>query len=451
MRNGLVLALGLSLFAACGGDDDNNGDDTGSGTTPTASGVFPAESFAGRKIRVEISGDATTWADGATVSMGAGITVKSVTVASPTALFADIEIDAGAAAGLNDVTVTSGGTYTLTKAFEIKAPLDVQFQGDSAQGGLPYFVITNLDATSPFDVTTDSQTGEYINLAVAGPNGTTFQISSASAYEISGYAFIDGDAASGTLSVQTLVAGSVVESDFAVTIDPRTPTALTQGTTANDTIADIGDSLYYSLPTGGNFVHLSATSTDTNAVPVTAILDAGGHWHNQVGSSYAKVDNTKGYTAVVFDNGTAAGYPTAVTAYSETLTAVAEPTTNDNTTAGAVNASAFPFNLTAASLPADTDVDVIKVVVAGANVGKKLHVVTSGTDTLTDTALDIQTGGASIVDGPVDNQLYCYYYGLCTEDVTTDALAAGTYYIYVSAGAFYSTDDTDYEVLAWFE
>ena len=41
----------LLLVAACGTD----------GTTPTASGVFPAEGFTGRSLRADISGDAPTW------------------------------------------------------------------------------------------------------------------------------------------------------------------------------------------------------------------------------------------------------------------------------------------------------------------------------------------------------------------------------------------------------
>src|SRR5262249_12580732 len=71
----------------------------GCGTAPSPGGGSPAEGFTGRKLRVEISGDATDWKDGATVDFGAGVTVASVTVASPTDLFADITIDPAATVG----------------------------------------------------------------------------------------------------------------------------------------------------------------------------------------------------------------------------------------------------------------------------------------------------------------------------------------------------------------
>jgi hypothetical protein len=111
------LSLGfLALVAACA---NNNS------VTPTANGVNPSQSFTGREIRVEVSGDATSWKDGATVSFGDGITVKSVSVASPTDLFADITVADTAALGMRDVVVTSGGTFTLKQAFLLVSPITV--------------------------------------------------------------------------------------------------------------------------------------------------------------------------------------------------------------------------------------------------------------------------------------------------------------------------------------
>ncbi|HSN28199.1 MAG TPA: hypothetical protein VLT45_18060, partial [Kofleriaceae bacterium] len=167
----------LLLAAACGTD----------GTTPTASGVFPAEGFTGRSLRVEISGDATTWKDGATVDFGTGITVNSVDVASPTDLFADITIDPAATVGKNDVTVTNNGKkFTLAKAFELVSPTPITWSGDVAQGGVPFFTIENLDFAHQFDATQDPNTNEYLNTQVTGPAGTRAVVTSVTAFEIQG-------------------------------------------------------------------------------------------------------------------------------------------------------------------------------------------------------------------------------------------------------------------------
>src|SRR4051812_24244631 len=67
----LIIAAGLASFAVgCGTD----------GTPATASAVFPSSAFIGRKLRVEIVGDATSFKDGASVSFGDGVTVGTVAV-----------------------------------------------------------------------------------------------------------------------------------------------------------------------------------------------------------------------------------------------------------------------------------------------------------------------------------------------------------------------------------
>ena len=52
-RPSSVLVVALSVFAACGGD---SGGDPGE-----LAAVFPANGFIGRKLRVEVSGDTTSW------------------------------------------------------------------------------------------------------------------------------------------------------------------------------------------------------------------------------------------------------------------------------------------------------------------------------------------------------------------------------------------------------
>jgi hypothetical protein len=450
MRNlGFVLVVGL--FAGCG-------------TDPSVSGVFPAEGFSGRTVRVEVSGDATSWSSGATVSFGAGITVSNVAVASPTDLFADVAIDNAAAPGLSDVTVSSGGTFTLTQAFEVKSPIDVTFQGDAAQGGLPYFTIVNHDFDNAFDLTADA-TGALANLTITGPSGTTFKTdSSSTAYSLHGVCFIDGDAMPGTLTIKSGPAATAVTStNGTVDIKTRAPTALTSGTPTSGSLMNVGDSLYYSMPAVAGLVHLTDSATGSGAQLVVAILPASGHWAEQIGSTFAVLPSAGTVNIVMFDNGTASGYTTSLTAVSETLTSAAEPAAPaDNAIATAPTAT-LPYEMTGATLSSATTTDpgdYVKVVIDAAHATKKLHIIAGGTDPATDTALDFvaSNGTTSMVMGPIDGGsaggdggFACGLEGLCNEEVLIGPFIAGTYYIKVTEGAAFDVSANDYALLAWFE
>ena len=139
MRTKTVFAFSLLAAAAgCSSNSNNNNTtDAGPGITPTASGVFPSQAFVGRQLRVEISGDATSWDSSSTPCRSAAAwTVGTVTAASATDLFADITIAQNAPVGMADVTVTAGGeTFTLSKAFEIDVPGITGTAGVFAQGG----------------------------------------------------------------------------------------------------------------------------------------------------------------------------------------------------------------------------------------------------------------------------------------------------------------------------
>ncbi len=439
--------------AACGGDS----------TTPTASGVFPAEGFTGRQLRVEISGDATTWKDGATVDFGTGVTVNSVDVASPTDLFANITIDPMAAPGKNDVTVTSGSKkYTLAKAFELVSPIAVTFSGDVAQFGVPNFTISNLDFESPFDITQDQATGAYPNLVITSPSGTEFIISAATQYQLSGQVFIDGNGMSGPVSLVSGPQGgttNVTSVGSAMTVMPRTPTPFSGSATGN--FAAVGDSAVYGVTASGNsLLHYKLTASDQNASPASAILGAGGTWRNDfIGAGYALLS---GSATIVVVNLGGMGYTYTLTGAVEAVTSAAEGTDATNgTLAGALVATALPFEQTGGKMTSTTDQDWIKVTVDAAHANKSLHVVTNqGTDVSTDTAVEVtncQTGGAKVsyTNGVVDGSL-CGIFGCAPgdnlgEDALSSPLAAGTYCVEISAGAAWASADQNYTAVIWFE
>ncbi|MEO6774208.1 MAG: hypothetical protein ABI467_14510 [Kofleriaceae bacterium] len=438
------------MAAACGGTD------------PSASGVFPAEGFAGRDLRVEISGDATSWTDGATVTFGAGVTVSNVTVASPTDLFADLKIDASAAAGLQDVTVASNGSVTLKQAFSVTSPVEAQFTGGVEQGGRPLFTIINHDFDNPFDLTADAS-GALANLTVTGPAGTDFQVDtqSSTAYALQGVVFIDGNAAAGMLTVASGPTASQTSSVIAnVDIKARAATPLTSGTQAMGTIANVGDTLWYSLAAPAGLVHLGLGVSSSTASPAIGILE-GGSYNHIVGGTYAVVP-AETVNIVVLDTKGVAGYNVNLLPVAEALASVAEPAAPaDDTTQSAVVPAAIPFQVTNATISGAADLDYTKLVIDAAHASKKIHIVAQSADNSTDTAVDVTTnattsaiggeydGGAQ---GGSDGGFTCQFTGACGEDIVVGPLAAGTYYVKVEAGALgYDASFTDYSLLVWFE
>jgi hypothetical protein len=88
------------------------------GLSPQISDVDPAKGKRNQHLTVSISG--ANFDGSATVSFGAGITVEDTSVGSSTEITVEIAIDADAAKGLRDVSVTTRfGTATMTDGFRV--------------------------------------------------------------------------------------------------------------------------------------------------------------------------------------------------------------------------------------------------------------------------------------------------------------------------------------------
>jgi hypothetical protein len=89
---------------------------------PTVTGVTPTGGEQGAVVPVTVTG--TNFQSGATLSVGAGVTVSGVTVPSGTQLTATLTIAGGAAVGPRDVVVTNpnGASGIRTGGFTVTAP-----------------------------------------------------------------------------------------------------------------------------------------------------------------------------------------------------------------------------------------------------------------------------------------------------------------------------------------
>ena len=441
-KAGTIVALVLGL-AACGGTD------------PSASGVFPSGGFLGRKVRVEISGDATEWNASSKVSFGEGVTVDSVALASPTALFADITIADTAPLGLHDVVVTGGDNVTLTGAFEVTSPITVKVSGTAAQGSIAVVDIVNHDFDTPFDTTTTGDGFftplEYVGISLAAGTGTTFQISNVTPYQISATLLVDTDAKSGLLNVTSGATTATTSFPLGANLDiaARTAVALTAGTAATGSLTKPYESFLYEF-TPAMFPALARfqSSTSGNGDPRVAVLPASGHFSDLLGAAADQrqvVKTTGKLYAVLFDLSGEVG-PYSIKAGSAQLTIVGDTEPTNNAVGGAT-AVTLPALVENAQLATKTDIDWFKFTSGTADSGKKVRVRTLAGDPQTDTIVDVlNAAGTTSLGGPSGDTGY-------HENFLSSAIANSTAYTVQIAGSPEWADDTQthYDALIYLE
>jgi hypothetical protein len=416
--------------------------------TPSASGVFPSEAFIGRQVRVEISGEETKWADGATVSFGDGITVSNVVVASESDIFADLDIAATAPLADHDVTVTNGKEIdTLKTAFRVTSPVDFQV-GQAAQGSITQFTVTNHDFDNPFDTTSVQpdpfSPPVFTNVQITGGTGVTFQVSNVTAFSITGVALFDVDAPASIAAPQIAsgpAGGTQVTSNAApIAITARTATVIADGTAATGMATVPYDSGLYSFTPGGSpsLLDLSISSTSSSGATQFALLPSSGHFADLLAANQTDLGwvlKTGSVYVVAYDLSGDTGFSYQLNGKGTTLSHAAtddEATNNDPTTATALTSPALIDN---ASLTDGSDVDWFQITVPA---GKKIHVVTSPGDLFTDTLVDIYGPNDSTTLVTESDDLGFH------ENVTTDTLTAGTYYVAISASPYFDSSQSHY-------
>ena len=459
----LSVTLFLVAAVACG---DNK-------VIQSASGVFPAQGFTGRALRVELSGDQTDWADGATVTFGDGVTVTKTTVESPTNIFVEIAVDPAATVGARDVTITSNGTFTLASAFELVAPIELTTKGKLAQGSLFTFKLVNKDFDNPFDTTTvtDPLTGAttFPNLVITGPTGVALQSPltgglTAAAYELDGLALIDVDATGGAVTIASGdPAGKPVMSVVNLDVAARTATSLTAGSAQQGTLAAAFDSDLYTMTgisTPPEFARFTLSATTPSQQPFVAILGGSGHWATDflgTGNTAAELPvvdaSAASLFAIVTDLAGDSGVGYSLTPVADHLTVQAAPTAGTNATVQtAFAATGQPWLQTGGALTTATSVDFIKFVAAATDAGKKFHVSTAfSTDPCTELVVDLQTSNNQVIG---TGQGGAGFFGCAGASViATSAIPAGggTFFIKVASGQFWTSADTGYTLVFWLE
>lgn len=420
----------LLLLAACGSD-------------PSASGVFPAEGFVGRELRVQVNGDNTDFGAGTTVDFGPNITVAGITVSSPTVIFADIEIGTEAAAGFADVTISGGGdTLTMVDAFELRNPVRVTTSGTPSQGGTVQLVLDNLDFENLFDTTLDPVTGRPA-LQIASSEGTSIFVDEVTEFEVLATAFFDVDA--GPSAVQILSDGLASPGDV-IEVQERAAIAVTPGTPGTGTLD--GSALFTVTASSAAIIGSQVSTTDMNAVPKWNILPASGKWAD-AGFSHFGNDNFKAaageqFYFVVSDDDGLTGYPFQLDIAEVSiaaLTPVAEVADNDISNNAQVIGATSLIN---ASITDDTDLDFFEVDLA---MGQTITIrATAGTGS-TDTELAVFDDGDTEL-ARIDADF--------AETLAFTAPVAGTYFISVQPSVValqlfgYEPENDPYDLLIGF-
>ena len=427
--------------------------DAGPGLTPSVSGIVPTRAFLGRSLRVLVSGFDTSWTGSTAVSFGAGVTVNSVSAASPTALLADVTVSETAQSGPRDVTVLDGAaTEVLAGAFSIASPVTVQAQGTLAQGSILLLTVQNHDFDNPFDDTSPPPgpaPPTYPNISMTAPAGIRVSVSNVTPFLLRATATVDLDAAPGPIDLK-IVSGAATQTRFAapgaLALAARSAIPLAIGTPASGTVAAPYASALYSLTLDASLraTDVSAHSVTSGVTPSLAVLPKSGKFSDAITVAPAPLLITATvdpYYFVLWDKSGASGYNFTIDSASAALSSGVEAEPNDDP-GHATALPALPAFIAGATLSRAGDTDFYKFTAAAGDAGKRVQVVTLAGDPRTCTQVDVfASDGVTSLGGPMDD----FY----QENFTSTPISAGTIYVMVSAGTFvaWTSSQTHYNLL----
>jgi hypothetical protein len=425
------------------------------------SAVVPGSVFLARAVDVTLSGAGTAWTEAVKVDFGAKITVKSLTVASPTALVAHVVVGADAAVGPRDIVVRDGAEELVYKgAFSVEPPVKLSVAGEAAQGSIFAAHARGLDFATPFDTTQGGSlfSPTYPNLSVTASPGVSATVSSVSEYAVDYQVFVDVDAAAGPVAAEISSGPEADVTEFplpaAYTIAPRAPTPLAPGATTKFTVASPGDSaLLRYTPSDAQLriVDVAEVTADLSATPAGYFLPASGKFADcfaiASGTTFAS-SSAHPFYAVYTDYYAHAGYSVDVKVTETVAKGGAEIEPNDSKNLALSNGALTPPWVTqAATLKDASDEDWYAVNVDAAHVGMAIRAQTSGPDPRTDTVVDIfeLSGNMLIPLGPMGSPSEDS--GYLDELTSVPTPTVGTYFVKVSASPYFDPAHTGYDVI----
>ncbi|MBX5481377.1 MAG: hypothetical protein IRZ16_05960 [Myxococcaceae bacterium] len=428
----LIASAAVALVACAGpagpqGEPGPKGDPGPQGpgfeAGASISAVLPDRVLIGESHHLQISGFATEWdtENPPTVTFGAGVVVKNVVVASPTALSVDIDVTVGAEAGVRDVTVTDGdGDLTYAGAFTLIAPLEVVGTPTVPRLGRVLVGIQNNDP----DFAWSSSVSDYAISGAPELNPAPYSIDGDILYievlpdltaPLGAQEFhLDATGAGGNLA--SIAVTVTVEAGQVENLDP------TGGT---GTLASVGASKTWKFhaANAGTYA-ISATWNDTTEEGELGfyVLDSTGSISGYVtddSNPTFEVATPGDYYLIVFSDEAAGEFTIAFSVFSDV-----HDTEPNNDTASAVAITSLPFSISDGDLTfTDDENDFYKFTLDAADVGKKLVFTNTKPDANADFVIELlaANGTTSIA---TSNNMY--------EDVTftTPTLTtAGDYYI----------------------
>jgi hypothetical protein len=414
---------------------------------PSVSAVIPPLAFLSRTIDVTISGFGTTWTSQTTVDFGTNITVNSVSVASPTALVANITVADNATLGTRDVTVTEGtSALKYQGAFRVQSPIKVAPSGPFLQGSVVLSTVNQLDFSSPFDATAVGNflTGyTYPNVNPAAMDGLTLSVNPVEPFAATLLALTDVKAAAGKKMLD-LVSGTGTAlthnpNPDAIDVQARAPEPLAPNTPLNATVQNAYDSHLYSVtpdPGGAKVFQITVKAWSEANNPMFILLPPSGSYKDLIsfatGTLHA-TDKTDPFFVVYWDNTGAFGYDYTVEALQIDVTGVHD-TSNNTSAAQAVVIPSLPAAVLDGDFVVPSHHSWFQFTAAAGDIGKQVHVSTVG-DSATDTVVDILgADGTTSMGGPSSDQQFY-------EDLlSTPIAAAGTIYVKVYPSSSSSYD-----------
>lgn len=407
---------------------------------PALVACVPGALYLGHTATVTVSGDDTSWADGAVeLDLGDDVWVDQLVVASRTALVADVEVSIDAAPGAIDLTV---GDLSLPEAVEVLPSLVVQAESASPLNGSSVVLdVVAPDPGHPMDPAS-------LVVEVPGAEGVHAAIESASAFTARVRVSADVFAPAGDFDVVIHSGAAEVVSSRApagLGLATREPTALDLAAMPVDVAAPgaVGSHLYAldpPAPLSKVKLDLVVSGGEGAGTPTMLIVPPSGVLSEVIAAGATATFLAEGdapYYVIVTDASGATDYVYDLVA-TVTVAPPVESEPNDVCGGPGDVVATFPQSFVA-SLEDATDADWFRVDLDAAEGGQRLRARTTAGDVDTDVELTVFAADCTtIVGGPRDIDYH--------ENLLVGPLGAGTFFVRVRPSPAFPFAGSGYEL-----